>query len=552
MSDQASASEKLLLSQGVPLTRWHHRRDVRLAIVWMGLVFTILFTIYRTMTDIDATSWHLDISDIISMENPSPRQVTQLNEVAGLMLEIYGTLAEMRYIDPIGIERGPHNIEALQRVYDEHNLDPAVIYLYSVLPYINTNEADQVDFIFGGEFADYRQPDDVERGRDPYYADPETDEDAYMHPWVTPLTNMGNHQSVILYDTRKHKIWIVDQEGWSSSDPALAGVTDRENTSGNENSFEHIASRPAGDVLRDIVRWYRTLEKTPGGGEHSYGSWDEDTMRTLYQKHGWPDNFDGDAFKVAVARATCAELAKDYADQPLRKVETYQQMRQQGANDRDALRQLIADATSEDNAWYDRFRLWQNEQSEVRLVEDERKAKEDVERLCPNGICQKEDDLPLWELEWVRREWQGKDLIVRQRAETLEQPGHDADEQRIFTAELRHAQKEASIYARAHEAAKADAERLCPGRTIEEVAGRKTHIADDTLTSIERNKDVVAWLSGDVENIRLWAQDLPDHTTNAHDVVVRTIEGHQSKIAAAKQRLRELENRLAEDSNPDE
>ncbi|KAK5939252.1 hypothetical protein PMZ80_008555 [Knufia obscura] len=487
----------------------------------------------------------------MSTESPSPRRVTQLNEVAGLMLEIYETLAAMRYIDPTGIERGPHNIEALQPVYDEHNLDPVVVYLYSILPYVDTYEADQIDFIFGGEFADYRQPDDVEQGRDPYYANPETEEDAYMRSWVTPLTNMGNHQSVILYDTRKHRIWIVDQEGWSSSDPALAGVTDRENTSGNENSFEHIASRPAGDVLRDVVKWYRTLKIIPGGGEHSNGFWDEGTMRKLYRKHGWPNDFDGDAFEVDVARATCAELAKDYADQPLRKVETYQQMREQGANNRDALRQLIADATNEDDAWYDRFRLWENEQSEIRLVEDERRAKEDVERLCPNGMCQKEADLPLWELEWVRREWQGKNMIVRQRAETLEQPGNDADEQRRFAVDLRHAQKEASLYARAYDAAMADATRLCPGRTVEEVAGRKMHIADDTLTSIERNKDVIAWLSEDVENIRLWAQGLPDNATNAHDVVNRTIEGHESKIAAAEQRLRDLEDQLAEDGNTD-
>lgn len=172
------------------------------------------------------------------------------------------------------------------------------------------------------------------QGRDPFYAMPAGDDyDAengpYIRPWMTPLSRLGNHQSVIIYDARRHRIWIIDQQWWKSTEPALvdgpvihSDDSDEEKKpnkeSKNSMSIEPIPSRRAGDVLRDIVRWYRSLDEIPGG-EHCGGEWSRYDMplKELYRQYGWPGNFDGDGFQVAQARAHCASSAKDAAEEPL-------------------------------------------------------------------------------------------------------------------------------------------------------------------------------------------------------------------------------------------
>ncbi|KAE8168559.1 hypothetical protein BDV40DRAFT_307227 [Aspergillus tamarii] len=243
----------------------------------------------------------------------SSKQIANLHEVADLMLEIYQTLANMRFLNPAGIIKGPHDINNVRELYKKLDLDPSIIYLYRILPYIDISLAGQTDFFQGSIFADYRQPEDIEQGRDPFHIMPgddgyEDEDGPYMRPWVTALSIIGNHQSVIVYDARRHRIWIIDQESWDTTDPAIRGNPYRVDgeeyecgeRSDNENSFQHIPSRPAGDVLRDIIRWYRSLEILPGGGENSGQEWDSDELplRELYFKHGWPDNFNGEAFRV--------------------------------------------------------------------------------------------------------------------------------------------------------------------------------------------------------------------------------------------------------------
>ncbi|KAJ5720195.1 hypothetical protein N7493_007073 [Penicillium malachiteum] len=204
-------------------------------------------------------------------------QQSRLQRVADLMLDIYQELVRMRYLHPAGIQLGPHNMTHLDEAYDELELDASVKYLYSILPYVDTFGSGQQSFSQLGEFADFRDIDQAEQGRNPFYgslSDPnfEDEEGPYMKPWVTPLTNLGNHGSVMLYDTRRHVIWIIDQEGWETTDPALEDHPRKESESLNMNSFEHIMHRPAESVLRDIVQYYRSLEWIPGGGrKHRIG-----------------------------------------------------------------------------------------------------------------------------------------------------------------------------------------------------------------------------------------------------------------------------------------
>ncbi|GFG26696.1 hypothetical protein IFM61606_06690 [Aspergillus udagawae] len=84
------------------------------------------------------------------MDDQLPQdQKARLHEVADLMLEIYQILAQMRYLDPAGIEQGPHNIDHLRPLYEKLKIDPAIIYLYSILPYVNTHVAGNMDFFHG-------------------------------------------------------------------------------------------------------------------------------------------------------------------------------------------------------------------------------------------------------------------------------------------------------------------------------------------------------------------------------------------------------------------
>ena len=380
----------------------------------------------------------------------TPSHKAQLHEVADLMLEIYRTLARMGYLDPSWIREGPHDTSVLLPMYHSHGLDATVIYLYSILPYVDTGGAENVDFFQGGEFADFRLEESVERGRDPFY---EGEDEVALRPWMTPLSLLGNHQSVIIYDAKKHCIGIFDQESGGSTDHNLWTVVqetseggegageekeeageDGENSQdgeegedeedededgdedededmeededeeGGEGPYDEMDSRPAANVLRDIIRWYHELIETPGGGQHSGGEWDAELVKPLYRKHGWPhDNFDGDAFLVDQARAAAAASAKWSAEEPLHEVAKYRGWLED--DDSPAMRQRrdrLAAAQTVDEECVARWELWQAEQRNRHVRKKLHEAEEVRDRKCPNGQCQKPEDLPLWELRQLR------------------------------------------------------------------------------------------------------------------------------------------------------
>lgn len=150
-------------------------------------------------------------SNLFKPESISPEQESKIQEIADLMLQIYTTLAAMRCVPHESIVQGPHTIDL--RLARKLRLDPSVIRLHQILPYIDKEKSETQDFIFGGAFADFRDAGDVEQSRDPFYAfyegavgvkggwDKEGGE--YIRPWVTALSMMGNHQSVIICDVRK-------------------------------------------------------------------------------------------------------------------------------------------------------------------------------------------------------------------------------------------------------------------------------------------------------------------------------------------------------------
>lgn len=146
-------------------------------------------------------------------EQLSDAQRLRLHTVADLLLEVYQILGDMHYLDPIGIETGPHEIDA--EFCQEQDIATSIIYLYQILPYINVSEAGQHGFAFGGQMADLRDIEHIYLGRDPFYSgwqdcgpdcssdDPMEQNLPYIQPWTTPLTAMGNHEAVIIYDSKQ-------------------------------------------------------------------------------------------------------------------------------------------------------------------------------------------------------------------------------------------------------------------------------------------------------------------------------------------------------------
>ncbi|OCK74231.1 hypothetical protein K432DRAFT_311150 [Lepidopterella palustris CBS 459.81] len=398
----------------------------------------------------------------------SPAHLTQLQEVASLMDQIYMTLAKMRYLPASAIKRPPHNINLTLAA--EKELDPLVIHLHQILPYVDSDEADGPDFIFGGEFADFRDADDVAQSRDPFYSGWETygegkgkwDEDGgeYIRPWVTPLTMMGNHQAVIIYDARKNRIWIIDQERWSSSDYALRGVSEGKQVSKNSMNFDHIPSRPAPEVLKDIIRRYETLEEIPGGGEHSSGFFEYEAVKALYIKHGWPENFDGDAFCIDMVRLKAQDRSKYLSSEPLRQVETYTNWGIYSEIGKIRLETQIAAAKTADEKYALQWELEKNRLYDVRRTRELEEAKGEAEKLCPRGVCIKDGEAILWELRQLDSELEWKRNSVDNNRKWMNSPDNTLERTESFKKSLKKEEVKLGFVEKAYKQCKDEVERL--------------------------------------------------------------------------------------------
>ncbi|KAK0648574.1 hypothetical protein B0T16DRAFT_408426 [Cercophora newfieldiana] len=445
----------------------------------------------------------------------TPSQKSQLDEVATLMLEIYQTLARMRYIHTSDIDLGPHDLPAsILSLYTALHLDPRIIYLYSVLPYLHPRVIRDVDFIGGGECVDFRDKDDVEQGRDPMYADEDIER---MRDWQTPLSGIGNHCEALIYDAERHEVGIFGQmsignvdrnrsgAGWVGSrwdeglgrevkirglvdggeeviseeeyERALAemeraereeegeegegeGEDEEEGEEGDEdgemedeededeededtemedeNVWDDMDARPAPDVLKDVIRWYRELKEMPGGGEHGGAEWDHDFIKPLYQKHGWPgEDFDGEAFLVDKTRAYAAQCVREEAEKPFTDLRNAQASlkyaEEKEVADAEERKRRLEAAKTVDEEWTIR---WEGYLAKFWLEQQRRKVQE-AEKAAPSDETPRPDDLAerellhlgscLWSLKRRAAELApGKELESVERDMTITQKAYAA------------------------------------------------------------------------------------------------------------------------------
>ncbi|KAF2159999.1 hypothetical protein M409DRAFT_29612 [Zasmidium cellare ATCC 36951] len=545
----------------------------------------------------------------------SAEQQARLHEVADLMLTIYTTLAEMRYVRPVGIIKGPHDITDMRETYTKHKLSPEIIYLYSILPYIDTDLADAGDFFQGGEFYNHMDPRQVERGRDPCYSSPregfDVEQGEYMHPWYTPLSNCGNHSSIIVYDARGHRIWILDQIQRNSTDPffcplwygevvkAESNWGDNEGSEGssefwddedqldqteldglkadraeeieydegfdiveqmsewdrpqalnltNQNSLELIFSRDATDALRDINQYYRDLKEIPGQGEHTRGIWQTPKLvRPLYPKNGWPDDFNGDGFEIDMIRADAAKRARHFSKMPLQQVRRCE--RWAPSPETEKHKHQAENASDLDAKWGARFKLFEEEGHKMWNDRQLQRAREKVAKYGRDGKAQREEDLPLWEYEQMRVDMSGSAERTQRPENWKDAYGDDEKSIRILEIKHQHHIDRLTLHERALASPKADAERLCPGWTFQEATGMKSLGPPEMSTKIERTKDVLAYSQKYFDMIREFAESVPKEATEATKAVSAHMKRWERDVFNRQESLKKYEERLKAHGN---
>ncbi|KAI1123003.1 hypothetical protein F5Y10DRAFT_252706 [Nemania abortiva] len=285
-------------------------------------------------------------------ENPDPR----IREIADLVTQWFELFIDMRYIKAEKVVFPPHkHIRINTTKAAELGLTKDAVDLYQMLPYHIGEPTwnfgnDQGEFLMGGGFlSDLRgsEGDWWQTAVDPFYAiddlsprhrpgvrasDGDTrgwdhENGPYMRPWYVTLSDVGNHGSVVVLDTKTYRIWLISQMG-GTSDPVLWGKSRGDRVEPpNQNDLAQYPSRPAVEFLNDMMSRFRNLEWIPGGLYGSEGDYNDNLYqeyKRLYKDCGWPDKFNpilfdtkrlagGKRFNRHVSRPEPSERQRSYA-----------------------------------------------------------------------------------------------------------------------------------------------------------------------------------------------------------------------------------------------
>ena len=151
----------------------------------------------------------------------------------------------------------------------------------------------------------------------------------------------------------------------------------------------------------------------------------------------------------------------------------------------------------------------------------------------------------------LRHENKWKQESISRNQDWAESSGDEPERERYFRQEQLRVEKEAAVYQKAYDAAKADAERLCPGRTFEAATGIKSLGRQDTVTSIQRQKEALDYLQRELARTKTWASHLPDSAVGTKEKVHYAVQEFERSITSAQESLKRQEDWLAEHGNTD-
>ncbi|KAF2626313.1 hypothetical protein BU25DRAFT_93929 [Macroventuria anomochaeta] len=353
---------------------------------------------------------------------------TKLQRIASLMDDIYSILVNSTFIPHNAITRGPHLINTTAIPCKP---SASVLRLMELLPYVDLSLVQEPDWIYGGHFMDYRNPEhlaglcDPLRGQSIGWTD-------YMAPSDVALTNWGtggwnnDRTWVMIYNTERDAIRIFDAEMWIEE-------TQAQHEFGEEMEgwwFEDIGewgmwSREDGapHILRAIANNYRSLKWTPwrtSNREEGFGV-PPQTIETLLQRNGWPNVFNSDHFNAEFIRAQHKPSGKGHAEAAHRLIDSlagynrtivedditsYEAdpgriyyMQQRLHHHREALAKSADMEEQQLHEWRIQRTTWALKD----LQADLETAQAEVATLCPDGACVKEEDMILWEFVALQR-----------------------------------------------------------------------------------------------------------------------------------------------------
>ena len=277
---------------------------------------------------------------------------SNIREIADLYSKLILLFVEMRYIEVDKVHLPPHKNPRINNAHPARfGFTKDVVDMYQLIPYIedymspNWNfGSDAGEFIQWGEFLrdlrDNGNEDDMrekwlQHTIDPTYGidhlkfDMRAGKDGqsswhakqgpYIRPWYAVLSNVGNHGSTMVLDTKTHNMWLVEQLG-GSTDPVFHVVNDtsklRVKSTTNTNDYEQFPCRPAKEFLEDIISRFKTLEWIPGG-LYSDKQDEYNDYRQMYLSAGWPDEFDPQKFDRLRAERQKAQDEFSRATAPL-------------------------------------------------------------------------------------------------------------------------------------------------------------------------------------------------------------------------------------------
>jgi hypothetical protein len=350
----------------------------------------------------------------------------QLQEVASLMDSIYTTLANMTFIPHVSINHGPHTINTSDI---KCKASSSVIRLMELLPYVDSSLVQTPDWIFGGVFIDYRRSDHLKysicdplRGESFGWTD-------YMTPTTIALTDWGtggwngDRTWVMLYDTDLQAISTYDGEMWvnQGASQRVFGAHLPEITGNQWGTVRDLgASFSAPETLRTIRDNFLTLKWIPwetSYKENGFGV-QPDQIKKLLLQNGWPRSFSADQFNADFIRTKHKPSGRGYARHADRRIkllgphsggelEWYQkgdiaERIEHLARIKAALKAAKEDDDKAMQEWRLRSTTFDLEQDYADL----QAAEEDVNHLCPDGVCVAPRDLILWEYRSLERAYE--------------------------------------------------------------------------------------------------------------------------------------------------
>ncbi|KAI1870623.1 uncharacterized protein JN550_005166 [Neoarthrinium moseri] len=279
-------------------------------------------------------------------EEPDPH----IREIADLMTEWFQLFIDMRYLDAGDVAFPPHRHQKIDTSKPAaYGFAKDVVDLWQMLPYRISSRhtnwnfgSDGDEFLSWSEFLnDLRAPDTDwwQATVDPFFRfgaaedvvtrDWNHEDGPYIRPWYAVLTQVGNHGSVMVLNTRNYHMWFIQQLG-GTADPALHERPHIETGKLNENDLDQYPSRPAAEFLRDMISRFRDLTWIPGGlYEPSPDSEDPEDVdyytnfKELYKKCGWPEKFDPLLFDRLRSEGGTAFSYHKPTPEPTERVESY-------------------------------------------------------------------------------------------------------------------------------------------------------------------------------------------------------------------------------------